>query len=145
MQKVEVQQIVPGGEYEVFARCADYQRWPEWLNVHSVVLEEIGEETIGVGCVRIVSIAGLHIREEIVEYARPDRIGYVLLSGLPVHDYRGTMTFEPCFGGTRVQWTAEFEPNVPGTGALLRRMTHRLFADGLEELARQFNAHRHAA
>lgn len=142
---MDVQRIVPGGEHEVFARCADYQRWPQWLNVHSVDIERLGLPEMGKGCVRVVSVAGLHIRELVTEYAEPEVIKYELVNGLPVHNYVGTVDFEPCFGGTRVRWRCEFEPNLPGTGAFLRRRLQRLFSDGLDELARQLRHQRHAA
>ena len=44
------------------------------------------------------------------------RFEFEVLSGAPVRSYRGWQTFEPEGAGTRVIYSIELEPRIPGTG-----------------------------
>ena len=65
----------------------------------------------------------------VVRYDEPTHYSYVLLSGLPVKDYRGDVTLEPVDGGTRITWRSTFQPKVPLTGWLWRRALHRFVGE----------------
>jgi hypothetical protein len=57
-------------------------------------------------------------------------------SGLPLRGYRGEVTLtEAEGGGTDVRWRSEFEPKVPGTGGLYRRILSSFIADTAKRLA----------
>jgi hypothetical protein len=87
----------------------------------SVELEREGEPAPnGVGAVRAITAVGPPIREEVIEYQRPSRFAYKLLSGLPVRDHVGTVTLEASDGGTRLAWALDTTPTVPiGGGAVV--------------------------
>jgi hypothetical protein len=66
----------------------------------------------------------------------PDRrLGYVLLAGLPLRDYRANVDLTPERGGTAIRWYSDFEAKVPGTGWLFRLALGRFMATAVESLA----------
>jgi hypothetical protein len=66
----------------------------------------------------------------------PDRrLGYVLLAGLPLRDYRANVDLTPERGGTAIRWYSDFGAKVPGTGWLFRLALGRFMATAVESLA----------
>ena len=107
----------------VFAVLADAAHWSDWAGpfVPRSVLETPGrDEPNGVGAVRRLGAPPFCSREEIVEFAPPARLAYMLRSGLPVRDYRSVVDLSPNGTGTALAWHSTFRPVVPGTGPLLR-------------------------
>src|SRR4051794_9684680 len=108
----------------VFAPLADIPSWQEWAGpfVPRARVERAGSpEAGGVGAIRRLGRAPFFSREEIVEYDPPNHLAYVLLSGMPVRDYRSDVHLDPDGrGGTTITWRSTFLPKVPGTGPLLR-------------------------
>jgi hypothetical protein len=76
----------------------------------------------GVGAIRRLGSAPFFSREEVVEYEPPRRLSYVLLSGMPVRDYRADVELIPDGAGTEIRWRSSFVPKIPGTGPLFRRL-----------------------
>ncbi len=100
----------------------------------------------GVGAVRNFAIGGRRgryrtvSREECVGYDRPRRFSYVLVSGLPVRNYRADvdLTPDPSGGtGTAISWTGGFEPTIPGTGWVLQRFLRTTVQGFATKLARR--------
>ena len=78
--------------------------------VRSVEIKQPGKTDLNRCCGQIRAIetwAGT-VREEVTEFEPEHRIGYKLLSGAPVSDYRGTLVLEPGGLGTRHMWAIEF-------------------------------------
>lgn len=93
--------------------------WPEWSRHKLARLESDGEPTAdGVGAVRVLGTnpakPGRVNREEVVAFDAPTHFAYVLLSGLPLDDYRADvrLTALPS-GGTRITWEAHFDTRGP--------------------------------
>jgi len=62
----------------------------------------------------------------------------VLLSGLPLRDYRADIDLRPGAEGTEIHWHTVFKSKVPGMGGLYRRglaKATRKFVEGLAERA----------
>jgi uncharacterized protein YndB with AHSA1/START domain len=98
-----------------WAVVADHRGWGDWLPVRRVRLEIEGDpEPDGVGAVRALHTFGPPIRERVTTFEPPRRLEYQMLSGAPVRDYSGQIVLEPIAGGTRMTWTVEFRPLVPG-------------------------------
>jgi hypothetical protein len=89
----------------------------------------------GVGAIRRLGREPMVGREQILEYDPPRLLAYTVLSGIPVKHYRADVTFEPDGAGTRIRWRATFDPKVPGTGAILRRVIAALIGDYARRLA----------
>jgi len=94
----------------LFALLVDGATWPRWSMFDSFELERAGEGgPSGVGAVRVFSKWLTHSREEIVEIIPDRKLGYVLLSGLPLRNYRADVALTPRpEGGTTIAWTASF-------------------------------------
>lgn len=122
----------------VWAILADHERMPEWFPVREVILKQAGSpEPGGVGAVRVARTLGVVIEEHISAFKPPELLEYTLEKGAPLRRYRARVALESDGDGTRVSWSASFEPVVPGTGGIARRVLARLFRRGLEGLKRR--------
>ena len=127
----------------LYALLADGTSWPAWAPMRSFELERAGE-TGGesVGAVRVFRSRWRSprssTRERIVELVPGRRFSYVLLSGLPLRDYRADVDLAPEGDGTSIHWHSTFDVERPGTGWLYRRTLQRFIracATGLAEHA----------
>jgi uncharacterized protein YndB with AHSA1/START domain len=139
----------PQQVFEVFADGAGWARWAGPLIRQSSWEQEGTPAPGGVGAIRVLGSGRSRSREEIVEYAPPDRLAYTVLSGFPVRDYRATIELTPTStGGTQIRWSAGFRPPVPGTGwliAFLLRSMLRGFASRAAAYAERSEARDPAA
>lgn len=105
----------------VFDRLTDHRAMADVTPLRKSTLEREGTPAPnGVGAVRRLELVGPPIREEIIEFSRPDGFAYRLLSGLPVKDHVGRATLrETPGGGTEVTYTITSTPTVPGAGLVL--------------------------
>jgi uncharacterized protein YndB with AHSA1/START domain len=110
----------PEQVFDVFADGAGWARWAGPLIRRSSWEQEGTPAPGGVGAIRVLGAGAYGSREQIIEYAPPERLAYTVLSGFPVRDYRATIELTPTTeGGTLIHWSASFRPPVPGTGALI--------------------------
>ena len=90
----------------------------------------------GSGLIRSVKVGTVHAHEEILEVGPGHVVRYTATKGVPVEDYLGSVTLDDSpSGGTRVTWTVEFRPIVPGTGWLLSLLTKRTLNRVLDAVA----------
>lgn len=134
MQHVEVRRHVPAPPRAVWDVATDHARWREWAGTPGSRLVVPGRpDPNGVGAVR--GFAG-GMREEVLSFEPPKRMTYAVVAGpFPIRDHLGELVLEPEDGGTRVVWRCRFEPRIPGTGGVLRRLVSALFARALLGLA----------
>src|SRR3954471_8791776 len=101
----------------VFDVLTDHRRYPEITQLRRAELEREGKpEPDGVGAIRVLSLAGPPMREEVIAYERPYRFSYTILSGLPVRDPVGTVELSPADSGTKVVYAIQTTPTVPLAG-----------------------------
>ena len=86
----------------------------------------------GVGAVRRLTAVGPPIVEEIIDYERPSRYAYKLLSGAPVRDHVGTVELREAGTGTEVTWHLRSTPKIPGLGLLLGPLLKKVIGDLLK-------------
>jgi hypothetical protein len=101
---------------------ADAASWARWGPFDQASLDREGrDEPDGLGAIRRFK-TGRHVSiEEVVAFEPPHWLGYTLLKGLPLRDYRADVTLVPDGqGGTTVHWRSSSRPKVPGTGWLYR-------------------------
>jgi uncharacterized protein YndB with AHSA1/START domain len=104
----------------VFDTITDHPSYPEFTPIRRAVLEREGEGAAnGVGAIRALHVLGPPIRERVLDYRRPDRFSYEVLSGVPVRSQVGTVTIEASPGGSVMRYELEVEPLLPGTGAVV--------------------------
>ena len=115
---------------KVWALVADGAGWKNWAGVMKSSLEREGEPPPdGVGAIRRLGPSPFTSREEVVVWDPPSHLGYVILSGMPVRNYRADIKLQQVEdkaagnpGGvtTVIEWSATFDAKLPGTGTLLR-------------------------
>ncbi len=88
--------------------------WPTWSRHKLARLEREGSPTPdGLGAIRVLGVnpakpAKVN-REEVVAFDAPNHFGYLLLSGMPLDDYRADVTLTSIpGGGTRITWESRF-------------------------------------
>ena len=136
VQKVDVKVRSDAPPERVYRLAADVSTWPEWSPVQRYEVEREGDAN-GVGEVRVFHNKGRKAltREEVVELTPNRRVGYVLLSGLAIRDYRAFIDLAPDGDGTAIRWHSSFEPKVPGTGWFYRRVLQSVIARYAKGLA----------
>ena len=142
MRRVEVEGTVAAPRPAVWKVFTDHVGWTRWAGVKEVVLRQQGDPPPnGLGAIRVIRSGGLAIEEEIVAFDAPKRLAYRLVAGIPVRAHEAEVRLDVCDSGTRITWTARFEPVVPFTGAILAGLMRRTFRDTLDRLARvEFDA-----
>jgi uncharacterized protein YndB with AHSA1/START domain len=101
----------------VFDVLTDHRRYPEITALRKAELEREGDpEPNGLGAIRVLTVAGPPMREEVIAYERPFRFSYKILSGLPVRDHVGTVEMRPKGGGTEVVYAVKTTPTIPLVG-----------------------------
>jgi uncharacterized protein YndB with AHSA1/START domain len=86
----------------------------------------------GVGAIRRLEAVGPTIVEEIIDYQRPTRYAYKMLSGAPVRDHVGTVELREAGTGTTVSWHLRSTPKIPGVGWLLSPLLKRIIGELLK-------------
>jgi uncharacterized protein YndB with AHSA1/START domain len=86
----------------------------------------------GVGAIRRLEAVGPPIVEEIIEYQRPTRYAYKLLSGVPTRDHVGTIELRQAGTGTAVSWHLRSTPKIPGSDWLLSAVMKKVIGELLK-------------
>jgi uncharacterized protein YndB with AHSA1/START domain len=73
----------------------------------------------GVGAVRRLQVVGPPFVEEIIEYQRPTRYAYKMLSGAPTRDHVGTVELRETAAGTEVSWHLRSTLKIPGVDRVM--------------------------
>jgi len=128
---------------DVWPLLGEAARWREWSFLTASGLERDGApEADGVGAVRRFTRNGVGSREEVVAWDPPHHLGYRILSGFPVRDYRADVTLERTGDGTRIEWAGSWSPKWPGTGPVLQAVLVRMMQRFADDLARYAGDHR---
>jgi hypothetical protein len=98
-------------------------RWKEWSFLTRSGLDREGEPAPdGVGAIRRFTTLGMGSREEVVAWEPPHHLGYVILTGFPVRNYRGDVVLTADGGRTTLTWSSSFDTKIPGTGRLMHEV-----------------------
>jgi uncharacterized protein YndB with AHSA1/START domain len=127
-QSFSVTRIANAPREKVWALVSTASSWKDWAGVMRSSLDREGDPPPdGVGAIRHLGPPVVGSREQVVEWDPPSHLGYVILnSAVPVKNYRADIRLEettPSDGSpvtTIIEWSATFDPKVPGTGALVR-------------------------
>jgi len=106
---------------KVFDALTDHRRFAAyvWPIRRSTLDREGTPAPNGVGAVRRLEMVGPPLLEEIIDFQRPSRYAYKLVSGAPVRDHVGTIELREKGTGTEVTWHLRSTPKIPGLGGLL--------------------------
>lgn len=86
----------------------------------------------GVGAIRRLEAVGPPIVEEIIDYQRPTRYAYKMLSGAPVRDHVGTVELREAGTGTEVSWHLQSTPKIAALEWLLSPVLKRVIGELLK-------------
>jgi Polyketide cyclase / dehydrase and lipid transport len=119
----------------LFALEADGSRWSEWAR--PLVPQSTWERPGEVGAIRLLGLRPLFVREETVEYEQDRRHVYVMLTPMPVRDYRAELVLTPrAGGGTDLVWRGTFVERIRGTGPVFRALLRGLLSVLAKRLVR---------
>ncbi len=122
----------------VFDVLTDHRRYPEITLLRKAELEREGEPAPnGLGAIRVLTVAGPPMREEVIAYERPFRFSYKILSGLPVRDHVGTVEMQPADGGTEVVYSVKTTPTLPLGGPVFMLVLKKAIRDLLAGVAKE--------
>jgi hypothetical protein len=122
----------------VWRWLVDATAWSSWSRIPRAAREREGVPAPdGIGSVRALGLGRMGSREEVVAFDAPRHFAYVLLSGLPVEEYRADVRLSADGAGTLVRWDARFVPKLVPGPVLERflRATLTGFARGLARYA----------
>jgi hypothetical protein len=140
MKKWEIDERAwtPANAETVYALLAEGATWPTWSGIDAFELREPGDDGAeGLNAVRVFRTGRTTSVERLVELVPGRRLSYVLLSGLPLRDYRADVDLTPGDSGTWIRWHSTFSAKRPGTGRLYRWGLARFIRKGVRGLAEQ--------
>jgi uncharacterized protein YndB with AHSA1/START domain len=128
----------------VFDVLTDHRRYSEITDLRKAELEREGEPAPnGVGAIRVLTLAGPPMREEVIAYERPYRFAYKILSGLPVRDHVGTVEMQLSGSGTEIVYAVKTTPTIPLAGPVFMLVLKKAIRDLLAGVTKE--AERRAA
>jgi uncharacterized protein YndB with AHSA1/START domain len=137
VQEIDVQVTTAASPTQVWALLADGDRWPEWSSFDGFRILEPGPDGGRLGSTHELA-KGKKQRtvETVVELVPEQRFSYVLVSGLPLDDYRADVDLSPTAdGGTEIRWRSTFRSQRPGTGWFFKLVLGKFIKDTAKQLA----------
>ena len=109
---------------EIYSLLVNSATYPLWSMIRYYESLRSGREGLhDVGARRLFRTNAITVmREEVTDVAPNERVGYTLLSGFPLLDYRSQTTLEKTASGTRIVWESSFYPKYPLTAWYWRRL-----------------------
>src|SRR5581483_1625375 len=122
MIDVTLTRSAPAQIERVFDAMTDHRGIVEymWWCRRSMLDREGSPAPNGVGAIRRLVAIGPPFIEQIVEYERPTRWAYTVLSGAPIRDHLGTIKLREIGTGTEVSWHLRATLKIPGIDTLMR-------------------------
>jgi hypothetical protein len=122
--RVQASAVSSAEPSEIYALLVNSATYPLWSMIRYYESLRSGREGLhGVGARRLFKTNAITVmREEITDVVPDERVGYALLSGFPLLDYRSRTTLERTAAGTRIVWESSFCPKYPLTAWYWRRL-----------------------
>lgn len=113
----------------VWEVMTDHVRYARWGSAKTVIIERPGTPAPnGLGAIRCFQAGPMKVREEVIAWEPPTRMTYRLNSKQMTKTYTSKMVLRDEGGVTVLEWSSTFEPRVPGTSAVVRRIYERAVA-----------------
>ena len=122
---------------DIYPLLKNSATWPMWAATEEYELVKPGRgERHGVGAQRRFRTGRNVMHEEIVELIPDQKVSYVILSDVPIKEYRADTILELLPDErTRIIWRASFHAKYWGTGWILRLLMYLVFRDFVRRLA----------
>lgn len=141
-QRVHFEQFFAAERERVFAYFADHEKfgriWPgRFRRIHE---SADAAQPNGLGSVREIKSSGFTFEETITAFDPPQRIEYRITRGGPIKNHLGRLLFSEVPGGTKLEYTIEFDPRLRFTGGLIASVLcaswHRGVQRAIDDLSR---------
>lgn len=133
-QIIDVRATSTAAPEQVWTLLSDPNTWSDWGPWHESGTVPADSPDRGIGLRQRFRTRGVTSIEEITEFTPPHRLGYKLISGLPLRSYSAVVTLEPREdGGTEIQWLSIWKGTI--SGLLFRRTLETFIADAARRLA----------
>lgn len=139
--KVEASATYPISVEQLWDIYTDHAGWKNWTFMSTTYLDKEGtDHKNGVGAVRVFGNANAKAYEEVTLFEPHSRMEYrVTKGGLPFKNHLGIVQFSNNASSTgndssSIYWSCTFDPKIPGTGWLMRRITQYVFDSSLKGL-----------
>ena len=121
---------------DVFEALADHNNLGKVFGVPVRRIRDGQSEPNGVGSVRKIGVGPLGIEETVTALVPNESIDYrITRGGFPIKNHRGRIAFaHGAQGGTRVDWTIEFESRLPLMGPALAFALKTAISTGLKRV-----------
>lgn len=148
MFNINVKRQLSANIDDVFKMLAEHQEYAQFKGIEASILLTQGEnEPNGKGALREIRSAGHVLRERIVEYAPPTKLGYLIeySKPLPYRHEVGIITLETNENGTEVIWQSRGRIAIPLLGKYyfdkqIERIGSRAFAGILKQIDKTLSA-----
>lgn len=121
LQQIRFEQFFAAPRAAVFAFMADHESfgrlWPG--RTRRLRTSEDPAQPNGVGSVREIRVGPMSFEETVTVFEPDSRIEYRVTRGGNLRSHLGVIRFESVPGGTRMDYTIEFEPRMPVFGNLI--------------------------
>ncbi len=126
---------IPVTPDEIWGLIGDPGRVGEWVPA----LSGSSATTDGRAC---TTAEGAEILERVLEHSDEERFYTyaVVASPFPLRSYVSSLSVQPHGRGSRVDWTADFEPDEPEQEDGLRTAFSQVYRGGLDALRERFEA-----
>ena len=141
-QKVRFEQFFATGRERVFAYFADHEKFGRiWPGRFRRIRESAdATQPNGLGSVRQIKSAGFTFDETITAFDPPRCIEYRVTRGGPIKNHVGRLLFSEVPGGTKLEYSIEFDPRLRFTGGLIASVLcaswHRGVHRAIDDLSR---------
>jgi uncharacterized protein YndB with AHSA1/START domain len=133
-QTVRFEQFFAAPRERVFAYFGDHEKfgrlWPG--STRRIRDSADGLNPNGLASVREIRTGGSVFEETITAFEPPESIEYRITKGSPLKNHVGRLSFIEVEGGTRLDYTIEFDPKIPFTGGLIASVLCAAFRRGVQ-------------
>jgi uncharacterized protein YndB with AHSA1/START domain len=133
-QTVRFEQFFAAPRERVFAYFADHEKfgrlWPGRFRRLRQSADAAHPD--GLGSVREIRAGGMRFEETITGFEPISSIEYRITRGGPIKNHVGRLRFTEVPGGTKLDYTIEFDPRLPLTGGLIASVLCTAFSRGVQ-------------
>ena len=127
---------------KVWAELTHHEGMIHWPSIDKVQIEEKGKDhPDGLGCIRLVHMPGMYVREEITKFDVNKRMDYLVLeTDQPFKHHGGSLELQQNGEMVNVRWTSRLDmtaknPIVRFIGArVIKNKGNKGFAKGLKHV-----------
>jgi uncharacterized protein YndB with AHSA1/START domain len=136
--RVHASTISSAEPQDIYALLANSATYPLWTMIRYYESLRPGRGGLhDVGALRLFRTNRITVmREEITDLVPNERVGYTLLSGFPLLEYRSLTTLEKVASGTRISWESSFHPKYSLTGWYWRGLMNWVLKQLVQSLAK---------